>query len=306
MNNYYSWESLSLQDKINAADIMGKELIKLSPIPTGLKAKLSRDFPVKAVLFDIYGTLLVSGSGDISLAQERENHFSLEKALDLADISLAILDGELSKRLTKEIKSFHALQKEKGADYPEVDIIYIWHRVLKSLEDEALLEGEITTHALALLSAYHEIISNPVWEMPGARSLLPALRDKGMPLGIISNAQYYTPLTLEKIAGVSLNEIGFSHDLCSWSYQLLRGKPSRVLFEAPLKILSDRGISANEVLYVGNDMLNDIYTAHEWGCRTALFAGDQRSLRLREEDDRCGSLKPDLIITDLNQLKDIL
>jgi hypothetical protein len=82
-------------------------LVKLSPIPTSLEAKLERDFPVKAVLFDIYGTLLISGTGDISLAQEKENSFSLDKALDLAGISLTIIDGELSSRLTQEIRSFH-------------------------------------------------------------------------------------------------------------------------------------------------------------------------------------------------------
>jgi len=34
----------------------------------------------------------------------------------------------------------------------------------------------------------------------------------------------------------------------------------------------------SKTLYVGNDMLNDIWTATEAGCRTVLFAGDQRSL----------------------------
>ncbi len=38
------------------------------------------------------------------------------------------------------------------------------------------------------------------------------------------------------------------------------------------------------------------------GLKTALFAGDQRSLRLREHDPRCSTLEPDLIITKLSQL----
>ena len=62
------------------------------------------------------------------------------------------------------------------------------------------------------------------------------------------------------------------------------------------------GISAAEALYVGNDMLNDITPAHALGFRTALFAGDARSLRLRENDERVAGIEPDLVLTDLAQI----
>jgi putative hydrolase of the HAD superfamily len=49
-------------------------------------------------------------------------------------------------------------------------------------------------------------------------------------------------------------------------------------------------------------MLNDIYPARKAGFKTALFAGDQRSLRMRSDDPRCRDLTPDLVVTDLGQL----
>jgi len=49
-------------------------------------------------------------------------------------------------------------------------------------------------------------------------------------------------------------------------------------------------------------MLNDIQPSGELGFRTALFAGDERSLRLREGDRRVENVSPDLIITDLRVL----
>ena len=64
------------------------------------------------------------------------------------------------------------------------------------------------------------------------------------------------------------------------------------------------GIPVNAALYLGNDMLNDIYPAQKVGFKTALFAGDARSLRLREDDPGCKNLSPDIIITDLIQLLD--
>jgi putative hydrolase of the HAD superfamily len=61
-------------------------------------------------------------------------------------------------------------------------------------------------------------------------------------------------------------------------------------------------IPAASVLYVGNDMRNDIVPAASVGFNTALFAGDQRSLRLRESDADCRNVTPDVIVTDLRQL----
>jgi putative hydrolase of the HAD superfamily len=64
------------------------------------------------------------------------------------------------------------------------------------------------------------------------------------------------------------------------------------------------GLSTAACLYVGNDMLNDIYPAKQLGFQTALFAGDKRSLRLRTDDARCVNLFADLVLTDLGQLID--
>ena len=62
------------------------------------------------------------------------------------------------------------------------------------------------------------------------------------------------------------------------------------------------GVSPHAVLYVGNDMLNDMLPAAAAGFQTALFAGDARSLRLRETDPRCIDVSPDIVLTDLSQL----
>ena len=65
----------------------------------------------------------------------------------------------------------------------------------------------------------------------------------GLRTGIVSNAQFYTPLILEALTGRSLDEIGFEEELCSWSYRLRRAKPSPLMFRDPLEILQAQGIS---------------------------------------------------------------
>ena len=100
--------------------------------------------------------------------------------------------------------------------------------------------------------------------------------------------------------------MGFDKDLCIWSYKYGHAKPSEFLFQILLdKLKKKYNISADEVLYVGNDMLNDIFTASSAGCKTALFGGDIRSLRLRNKNEQCIGLTSDMIITDLLQIKDL-
>ena len=76
------------------------------------------------------------------------------------------------------------------------------------------------------------------------------------------------------------------------------------MFNVAAEELEKMGVSAHSVLYVGNDMLNDIYPAKKTGFKTALFAGDARSLRLREKNPKCKDLSADIIITDLIQILD--
>ena len=90
------------------------------------------------------------------------------------------------------------------------------------------------------------------------------------------------------------------HDL---ERKLREAKPSERLVQTALGRLEEReGIKPSEVLYVGNDMLNDILPADRAGCRTALSAGDGRSFRLREGEPRVAGINPDLVVTDLLQL----
>jgi putative hydrolase of the HAD superfamily len=82
-------------------------------------------------------------------------------------------------------------------------------------------------------------------------------------------------------------------------------KPSPTLFEAALRRLKALGISAADCAYAGNDMLSDIYAAARAGFRAFLFAGDGRSLRLREGEALVKGLVPEGIIRSLAELAGI-
>lgn len=66
-----------------------------------------------------------------------------------------------------------------------------------------------------------------------------------------------------------------------------------------------RGIAPERTLFVGNDMLKDLYPARGAGLRTCLFAGDARSLKMRLDDPRC-AFEPDAVIDRLDLLPRVL
>lgn len=281
----------------------------LEPKSTGLSERLVLLKNIRAIVFDVYGTLFVSGSGDISIASEMSNQQALTGALKAVGFSgnLEQAGARGVEKLLQAIQASHTLRRNKGIAYPEVDIQDEWQTVLVSLQQEHLIEGEITPESILRVSVDYECRVNPVWPMPDVKATLQVLQDKGLVLGIVSNAQFFTLLMFPAFLGKTYSELGFDPNLCAWSFQLLEAKPSVNLFRGVVGRLHHQyGILPEETLYVGNDTLNDIWPAAQLGFKTALFAGDQRSLRLRETDPRCSNLEPDLIITKLSQLPEVI
>ena len=138
--------------------------------------------------------------------------------------------------------------------------------------------------------------------MPGLNRLLKKCREASIRLGIISNAQFYTRFLFDWLLGRDLIQLGFDPDLVIFSYEHKRAKPDSYLFELARDRLANQAIAPERTAYVGNDIRNDILPAVQVGFQTILFAGDQRSLRLRRDDPACRSIKPDMVITELTQL----
>lgn len=273
---------------------------ELLPLTTGQQPSLKPIDGIKAVLFDVYGTLFVSGSGDISLAKNENRNPALLAALQRAGFSLIEREAPFAQLLHKSIETFRSALIEKGTSYPEVCIQTVWKSFLQKAEQDGWLK---LTGDLDLAIVDYECRVNPCWPMPEAGSVLKDLEKAGFALGIISNAQFYTPLLFDGLLGQSIEEIGFEPDLSVWSYKELLGKPSTELFEIAKRSLVQRGISESETLFIGNDMRNDIWPAHQVGFQTALFAGDRRSLRLREDHPYASRVCPDLVLTNLGQLR---
>lgn len=281
----------------------------LSVQPTGEEPRLKRIEGIRYLIFDFYGTLFISGVGDIGVDAESQNLERFRKALEACDLPADRQIAVLGFGLFGEIVGRHVEQlKGQGLDIPEVRIEEVWMEVLSSIRKESGLNREITPELARLFAVEYEARMNPVWPMPGLDPSLQTLSDKGVDLGIISNSQFYTPIAFRALAGRGLEELGFNRDLLHWSFEEQLKKPSIDFYRRFMERLNRHEPEATprDILYVGNDMLKDIWPASELGMQTALFAGDERSLRWRRDDPRCRNLQPDLVITELIQLAECL
>jgi len=279
------------------SDIIRRHLKRLEPVDTGMEARTLPYGKTEAVMFDIYGTLIISGSGDIEADSTGAGTGAQARIRDL--LKRHGIDKEpeqIRMEIMETVKQEHAVLKRRGIDIPEVRYEDFWQRIT-GLNDQA---------ALMRLTLEYEMIVNPVSIMPHAPIILRQLKDRNVVLGIISNAQFFTIHILSELLGCDLRDAGFVPDLMFFSYEHGCAKPSPRLFGKAVQALSEKGITPERVLYVGNDMRSDVFPAHDAGFRTALFAGDKRSLRLRGAAINDLNEIPDNIITDLNQVYDCL
>ncbi|WP_166823457.1 HAD family hydrolase [Thalassoroseus pseudoceratinae] len=262
---------------------------------------------IRAVVFDIYGTLLISGSGDIGSADDNSHHAAFQDALNAVGIREVGDIAAVERAYREAIGESHDESRSNGISYPEVEICEVWKHALQRLTQESVVPPlETNDELLAKLAIEYEVLANPAWPMPNCAATLTTLRDAGLELGIISNAQFFTPDLFPSLLRADLDELGFDPALRFYSYQYRQAKPGTFLYEKSQQALAKLGISPEEALYVGNDMLKDIWPAQQVGFRTALFAGDARSLRLRTDDDRVQHVTPNAVITDLAQIPQLV
>ncbi|MCG8525838.1 MAG: HAD hydrolase-like protein [Opitutales bacterium] len=282
--------------------IIKEQSSPLAPIETEEQSSLPKLEGIRCVLFDIYGTLMVSGVGDISHSKAENRSQSIARLADELNFSLKNTTKDLGEAFLEIIKSHQAQTKATGVIYPEVEIREVWLDYMQNYTYQDVVN--VPTHPLIEEAAVRfELMVNPTWPMPFLEMTLCALKNNDIELGIVSNAQFFTPLLFNAYFDRSVESFGFAEDLCQWSFFFKEAKPSTRLYRLnSMKLEAKYGIQPNEVLYVGNDMLNDIMPAQEVGFKTALFAGDQRSLRWRENDPRVNGIKPDMILTSLDQI----
>lgn len=280
-------------------EIVRASMTPMEPLPTGVAPSLVPLEGIRAVIFDIYGTLIISAAGDISLVNESSSVLGMAEAVRMLGGAGSSEDVEVALGCYQaEIQRLQSEARCRGEEYPEVEIREVWKSIVSRLN---LSCATIETAALA-----YECAVNPCGEMPGASEMIRRLKRESFSLGIISNAQFYTRAVLEATSGIDLSSNSFEAQLSIFSYREGIAKPSLRLFEKASLNAEKLGLRPGEVLYIGNDLVKDIEPAAATGFRTALFAGDKRSFRTGALSTEDACRKADVVLTSMIQLVEVL
>ena len=264
------------------------------------------------MVFDVYGTLVSSGAGDISFVDGSDRQEELDRLIRSNEKPWKVNteNREWHREYLAAIQDSHQASKLLGVVFPEVDILNIWQALFYNWTEKGWIildPGMDWDKWIPQIAVEFEIIINPIAAAPGAFKALTSLRKAGLKLGIVSNAQFYTPIMLEAISSMTMQELGFEEALSVWSYREGQAKPEKGLY-GKLKQQAGKAfhLDPSQILYIGNDVKKDYLPALSMGFKVALYAGDPVSLRhLNCLPDEVEGLQP-LILTRWEQLRQVL
>ena len=220
-------------------NLISNYITPLKPIPSSLKKSGKLDKKIKCIIFDIYGTLFISGTGDIGIAEKESHNIHLLEQL-LFKYSIKREPHNILDDLFSAIKEKHDEMRGKGVDFPEVEIDSIWASILENNDLDFIRSFAVE----------FEMLINPAYPMPHTKELLLECKNSKLLMGIISNAQFYTPYLFKWLLESDMSNLGFYDDLIIFSYKFGYAKPSTFLFKLAAERLKDMNVQKNDVRLV--------------------------------------------------------
>ena len=272
--------------------------------------------PVRAVLWNVYGTLLAIPTGELQF--EAQIEFVTDAAFDKTVQEFKMWNsmsrkpgapGAYMKELFK--KAYEIVRLTGGG---EVRSELIWDDIVKKLMTkeysyDAAQYGSPSEYVKKIAYFYHASIQGTGCYV-GAAEAIQAVSDAGLKQGLLADGQCFTPYQLLKalrdqnpLFDLSMH---LPPDMRVLSAEKGMRKPSEDLFRAALAAVRAKGISPGVVLHVGSSLTRDIAPAKKLGMRTALFAGDRASLLATSEQLKDPNLRPDGMMTELTQIAEVI
>jgi putative hydrolase of the HAD superfamily len=249
----------------------------------------------KAVFWDVYGTLVTAERGDLDalVARAAELRSAFERTAK--NFGLDILPARLHDLFLRRVRAEYDTRIAEGIAHPEVRVDEIWFKLLEKCQ----ADRPPTMSFAREVALFFERQANPKEFQPHAFEVLSVLKRRGLRQGIISNAQFYTPIELSELlrdasaGAVRTYESVFDPTLVFFSYDLGVAKPDPEPFRRAATALARDNIMPDDCVVVGNSPVNDVAPAQQLGFRAVLYAPGRMTGQ---------SSKPDLAIHNLSQL----
>ena len=307
---------LTLEDYIEAlddrADLPWPNAPKIDPPKA--KPHLAR-LPVKAVVWNVYGTLVAIPQGELLF--EHPTDFVMENALEktIKEFkmwnSMSRKPGKPSEYMRELYNKAYATLKVKAG---EVASELIWDDIVKKLQQkeytfDATTYGGVDDYVKKIAYFFHASIQG-TGPYPGAAGAVRAVGEGGTVQGLLADGQCFTYGQLRRC--LRKDEPGFDPDvyfppgLRVLSADHKARKPGDEIFKAAVRALAAKGISPAQAVHVGSSLTRDIGPAKKHGFRTALFVGDKNSLSATPDQLKEPAFRPDVMLTELAQMVEIV
>ncbi|MFP6769491.1 MAG: HAD family hydrolase [Planctomycetaceae bacterium] len=297
------------------------------PVPPPIEAVTATPFvkPLEgicAVTWSVYGTLLRISDGQLHLdhPQELRMRVAMEKTIKAFNMwqSMSRKPGAPWEYLYQQYRDCLKLRQMaatgKTGNFPQVNAATVWSTLLERLaqneyEYDREFYGDEDQFAEKVAFFFHQGLQG-VEASDGALETLSAIGQSPMRQTLLADAQPFTLVQLLRALGSqgTLPPLGelLDADAMTLSCQIGLRKPSPLLFRACLEQLGQDGIEPGEVLHIGSRLQNDLVVARQLGMKTALYAGDKESLEASKDEVRDPQLRPDRLLTELNQVLQVL
>lgn len=292
------------------------------PVPPKATPYLKPLKGIRAVTWDVYGTLLTISEGRLlSLPPDRlRMEVALDKTIHEFNMwnSMSRKPGApweyMFQQYKRLVEASQLAASGRPGEAPEIDSAHIWKALIERLGkkefawDEAFYGG-LEEFSEKVAWFFHAALQGAA----AARHALAALkyvRKAHCKQGLVADGQCFTLMQLTRALRAQgtvppLSRL-FSTGCIRLSFQYGVRQPAATLFETCLAQLAKRGISPGEVLHVAPRLKENLYPARILGMRTALYAGDAASLAATSAEIKDSDLRPDRILTDLKQIRQIV
>jgi FMN phosphatase YigB (HAD superfamily) len=277
---------------------------------------------IRAVTWSVYGTLLRISEGRLLFdsANPLPMQVALDKTIHEFNLwhSMSRKSGPPWEQLYSEYKHFLDEQLMAGCkikgDFPQVDSACIWSSLIarlqkKEYEYDVSYYGNVEEFSQKMAYFFHANLQG-IEASPHALQALQSVGRSPVKQGLLADAQPFTfPQMLRAIGKQSTLpalESLFSMDHVTLSFQEKVRKPSISLYRKCLMRFQELGIAPQEILHISTRLKDDLVAAKQQGMRTALYAADKLRMQDEKKDIRDPELRPDRLMTDLLQIRDIL
>jgi putative hydrolase of the HAD superfamily len=274
---------------------------------------------IRAVIFDVYGTLINYWRAEFSNPEAQKKVFftafrAVADRFGFIPFLQKMNEPEAPEKTLYDLYNglitlSHEKAVQKGLSFPEVKTEDIWGMIMLMLKRHGYdpkqtlpVDTEELPRYCAFCYNFHAF-GRTLYS--GVTEALLSLKKQNIVLGILSNAQFNTPIDLtlalrdqSRGAVEDINEL-FDHDLCYFSYEYGVAKPDLLLFRKLFDALYEYQILPSQTVFIGNDLSLDIDPAAKAGMRTALFTGDRSSLFLHGKEE---TVVPDLSFSSWDDL----